>query len=389
MTNTYHWTSEAVGPGHPDKVADQISDAILDAYLEKDGEAKVACETLVKDNRVVVAGEVSSHAEVDIDRVVRQTILDIGYSSEKNLGFDEKCEIINFIGLQSPEINKAVVGGLKTGAGDQGIMFGYADSRGDNQMPLAISTARNIIEIAQSAVSKGLHPDCKSQVTFEHSSSGVPFRISHIVLSMHHDRSISLEDLKGIYYDIMLPRLNLEEWVDNETKHHINPAGAWHDGGPAFDAGLTGRKIVADNYGADCQIGGGAFSGKDPTKVDRSAAYAARHIAKNLVAADLAERSKVQLSYAIGEANPISIHVDSMGTCRNGITDKLLNKWVSEIWDLTPDGIINKFQLRKPIYKKTAGLLGHFGIDQRLVSKNEWLWEKLDATELGEYSDHL
>ena len=381
---SYHWTSEAVGPGHPDKVADQISDAILDAYLEHDSDAKVACETLVKGNHVILAGEVTSTDKVDLDAVVRQTIKGIGYTSQRNLGFDENCKITNLVGVQSSEINNAVVGGSETGAGDQGIMFGYADNSGENYMPLAISAARKIIAVAQNTVdprvSGLLFPDCKSQVTFEHHDDGTPIQISHIVLSMHHDINVSLDTLRKVYHEVMLPNLGLDIWINKHTKHHINPGGAWHDGGPAFDAGLTGRKIVADNYGADCQIGGGAFSGKDPTKVDRSAAYAARHIAKNIVAFGLAEKAKIQLSYAIGEPNPISVHIDTMGTCREYLDDADLANVVYDNWDLTPDGIAKKFELKSAIYGQTAKI-GHFGINPKELPNGKigWLWEKVDA----------
>lgn len=382
---SYHWTSEAVGPGHPDKVADQISDAVLDSYLEQDPMSKVACETLVKGKTVVLAGEITSRGKIDIETAVRQTIRDIGYQSERFLGFDEECKIVNLLSEQSPEINQAVLGdGTETGAGDQGIMFGYADAAGPQQMPLAISIARELIQIAQSTTKSSvaglLYPDCKSQVTLEYNEHGEPERISHIVLSMHHHESIDLELLRQVYHEAMLPRLSFDAYLTDTTQHHINPAGPWTFGGPAADAGLTGRKIVADNYGADCQIGGGAFSGKDPTKVDRSAAYAARHIAKNIVAYGLAAKAKVQLSYAIGEAHPISVRVDTMGTHRNDLTDSHLSDVAAGNWDLSPDGIMRKFGLYKPIFRPTAAQ-GHFGFKPQSLYNGEtgWTWEATDA----------
>lgn len=390
---SYHWTSEAVGPGHPDKVADQISDAILDAYLEQDSESKVACETMVKDNTVVLAGEITSTGEIDIEAIVRQTILGIGYRSELHLGFNEYCKIINLLTEQSPEINRAV-GGSEVGAGDQGIMFGYADAFTPEYMPFSIYVARKLIEIAQETNTDDrqlLFPDCKSQVTVEcDDQEDIPLRISHIVLSMHHHPDLNLNNLKELYHHDMLPRLEdsfIGQYIDDKTTHHINPAGPWNFGGPAADAGLTGRKIVVDNYGADCQIGGGAFSGKDATKVDRSAAYAARHIAKNIVGFGQADKAKVQLSYAIGEVQPISIHVDAMGTgpfsgiASSGITPEYLAEVVKKNWDLSPTGIIKKFGLDSPVFRLTARH-GHFGIKPQVLENGfdeGWLWESLDA----------
>lgn len=390
---SYFWTSEAVGPGHPDKVADQISDAILDAFLEQDTSSKVACETMVKGNRVILAGEITSHGSVDYESVVRRTVRDIGYTKERNLGFDDTCEVMTLITQQSPEINKAVVRqDSRIGAGDQGIMFGYAVIEPfhalvqNNYMPSEIHAARELIWLAQnltrSFIEGLIYPDCKSQVTFEYEDAGVESttRISHIVLSLHHHPSVSVDLLKNMYHEVILPQFSYKDLVDDKTIHLINPAGPWTFGGPAADAGLTGRKIVADNYGAECQIGGGAFSGKDPTKVDRSAAYAARHIAKNLVAYGVAGKAKVQLAYAIGEPYPISVRVDTMGTCRPDLTEDKISKAVLNYWDLSPEGIINRFQLRNPIYRATAAQ-GHFGIKpQRFYNGSlGWTWEAISS----------
>jgi S-adenosylmethionine synthetase len=382
------WTSEAVGPGHPDKVADQISDAILDAYLEGDNKSRVACETMVKGNNVILAGEITSKIKVDIDAVVRETIKDIGYKSGTWLGdngFNDNCKITNLLTEQSQQISKAVDGDKSTGAGDQGIMFGYAIRDFLYNMPLELMMARGLIDDIQNCseelVANRIGPDCKAQVTMLKRNHFDIVRADTVVLSVHHHADL-IDNWKE--FTILCQRIvreRLSYLVTKETKVLINRGGPWTFGGPAADAGLTGRKIVCDNYGADCQIGGGAFSGKDPTKVDRSGSYAARHIAKTLVRHGLAHMCTVQLAYAIGQSEPVSVYVDSHGTYREDLRDNTLSDIVKANWDLTPDGIRDRFQLNKPIFRATANL-GHFGFVGSAETENGnsgWMWEEVDS----------
>ncbi len=366
---TYLWTSECVSAGHPDKVADQISDAILDAYLEKDPNSKVAVETLVTENTIIVAGEVTSLGMIDVEKVARDTVYNIGYTCDE-YGLDgKKCDFISKIHKQSPQINKAVViSDKELGAGDQGIMFGYATNETPNFMPLTIFLARLTIESLRHCKGK-LLPDAKSQVTIEYDETGAK-HVDTILVSTQHVVTLRLEEVKElvrVQLHKMISTLptKIASLFDDKTKYIINPGGVWNYGGPAADTGLTGRKIVVDNYGADCPIGGGAFSGKDPSKVDRSAAYAARHLAKNIVAQGLASYATVQLSYAIGISEPISVRVklDS---------DKELN--VKPKVSFSPSGIIERLYLKNPIYLPTAKY-GHFGFKPE--GKN-YAWETLN-----------
>ena len=381
---TYLLTSEFVGRGHPDKVADQISDAVLDAHLAQDPESKVACETLVKGQDVVLAGEITSMADVDFDAVVREAVKKIGYD-DPGLGFSaNELDVVNLITQQSPEINKAVVQELGViGAGDQGIMFGYATNETKSFMPLHLDLSRRIIRKAEELMGAGVgfRPDMKAQVTVEYDTMlAKPIRVTHIVFSTQHAESMNIGDVGDVLYHSILPTITTEEERKMVAGARIfaNPAGAWHHGGPAQDAGLTGRKIVVDNYGAACPVGGGAFSGKDPTKVDRSAAYAARHIAKNLVGAGLCDEVQVQLSYAIGIAEPISIRVLPSRPVLG--VDMTFEEIVRRHWDLTPAGIIERYNLKSPVHFDSAAF-GHFGRDTNLPP-----WDLLDMEELSGYS---
>lgn len=363
----YIWTSESVSAGHPDKIADAISDSVLDLYLDFDKNAKVAIETMVKDNNVYVAGEITSTANVSaevIKQVVRRTILDIGYNSDElRLRFHGHTVNIHVnISAQSPEINNAVVR-EETAAGDQGIMFGFATRETPNNMPLPIYLAKHVINTVWKIRSDYyIRPDMKSQVSilFE---NGNPVGIDNVVLSMCHHEMYTIETLRQLFHDLIKPNVlgglpeNIQQMFTDKTKWYINPAGTWNIGGPISDCGLTGRKIVVDQYGADCEIGGGAFSGKDPSKVDRSAAYMARHIAlKTLHQNESANKIKVQLAYAIGEKYPVSYRIyDPTTGVEYGLGDLTLN-------DLTPDGIAQTLKLKNPIYLKTAKL-GHFGVE--------------------------
>lgn len=374
----YLFTSESVSEGHPDKIADQISDAVLDAILEQDKDARVACETLIKTGMVVVAGEVSTSAWVDLEDIVRQTIVNIGYNSS-DVGFDgATCAVLNAIGKQSSDIAQGVDREEKRqqGAGDQGLMFGYACDETDTLMPAPITYAHRLVErqaqVRKDKVLPWLRPDAKSQITFRY-ENGVISGIDAVVLSTQHDPEISQKDLREAVRELIIDKVLPAEWLDNQTKFHINPTGNFVIGGPVGDCGLTGRKIIVDTYGGAAHHGGGAFSGKDPSKVDRSAAYAGRYVAKNIVAAGLAKRCEVQVSYAIGVAEPTSIMVNTFGT--GTIPDEQIVQRVREVFDLTPYGIIEMLDLVRPIYQQTA-TYGHFGRELP-----EFTWEKTDKAE--------
>ena len=369
----YLFTSESVTEGHPDKISDQISDAVLDAALSVDPTARVACETLVTTGLVVVAGEITTNAVIDYSRVAREAIREIGYTRAK-YGFDcDTCAVLSALDRQSPDIAMGVDTG---GAGDQGLMFGFACNETEELMPLPIQLAhllaRRLSEVRKSGELPYLRPDGKSQVTVEY-RDGRPFRLEAIVVSSQHDPDVTNEQLRAEIEEKVIKHTVSPELLDKDTKYHINPTGRFVTGGPQGDAGVTGRKIIVDTYGGYAPHGGGAFSGKDPTKVDRSAAYMARYVAKNIVAAGLADRCQVQLAYAIGVADPVSVSIDSFGTGR--ISDTAISKLVRSNFELTPRGIIESLNLRRPIYKATAAY-GHFG-------RNEegFTWEKTDKAE--------
>ncbi len=377
----YLFTSESVSEGHPDKVADLISDAILDAILEQDPIARVAAETLTSTNLVVLGGEITTTAKVDYEKVVRDTLKFIGYDNI-DYGIDYKsCEVQIKYGIQSPDIAQGVDGAfddpLDQGAGDQGLMFGFACSESEQLMPLPIHLAHRLVE-KQSALRKQgilnwLRPDAKSQVTMKY-VNGKPESIDTIVLSTQHSPEVSLKDLREAVIEEIIKPVLPESLIKGEINYLINPTGRFVIGGPQGDCGLTGRKIIVDTYGGAAPHGGGAFSGKDPTKVDRSAAYAARYVAKNIVASGLADKCLVQVSYAIGVAKPTSIMVDSFGTAK--LSDEELSKIVMENFDLRPKGIVNMLDLLRPIYRKTAAY-GHFG-----RTEPEFSWEKIDKKDL-------
>ncbi|OCF94156.1 methionine adenosyltransferase [Gilliamella sp. wkB308] len=359
------FTSESVSEGHPDKIADQISDAVLDAILKQDPKARVACETYVKTGMALVGGEITTSAWVDIEELTRKTISDIGYTSSE-MGFDaNSCAVLNAIGKQSPDINQGVdrEDPLEQGAGDQGIMFGYATNEMPNFMPAAISYAHDLMhrqaEVRKKGILPWLRPDAKSQVTLIY-ENGLIKGVDTIVLSTQHAEDIEQNALhEAVMEEIIKPTLPAE-WLTSRTKYFINPTGRFVIGGPMGDCGLTGRKIIVDTYGGAARHGGGAFSGKDPSKVDRSAAYAARYVAKNIVAAGLADRCELQLSYAIGIANPTSIYVNTFGTEK--IAHDKIVALIKEFFDLRPYGLIKMLNLIQPIYQKTASY-GHFGRD--------------------------
>jgi S-adenosylmethionine synthetase len=369
----YLFTSESVTEGHPDKISDQISDAVLDAALTVDPKARVACETLVTTGLVVVAGEITTNAVIDYSRVAREAIREIGYTRAK-YGFDcDTCAVLSALDRQSPDIAMGVDTG---GAGDQGLMFGYACNETPELMPLPIQLAhmlaRRLSEVRKSGELPYLRPDGKSQVTVEY-RDGRPFRLEAVVISSQHADDVTNEQLRAEIQEKVIKHTVSSELLDKDTKYHINPTGRFVTGGPQGDAGVTGRKIIVDTYGGYAPHGGGAFSGKDPTKVDRSAAYMARYVAKNIVAAGLADRCTVQLAYAIGVADPVSVFVNTEGTGR--ISESALSKLVRDHFELTPRGIIESLNLRRPIYKATAAY-GHFG-------RNEegFTWEKTDKAE--------
>jgi S-adenosylmethionine synthetase len=381
MGNSYLFTSESVSEGHPDKVADQISDAVLDAILTQDKRGRVACETLVKTGVVIVAGEVTTSAWVDVEALVRKTVLEIGYDSS-DMGFDgASCGVVNIIGKQSPDIAQGVdrKDEKKQGAGDQGLMFGYATNETDVLMPAAITLAHRLVKKQAEVRKKGklswLRPDAKSQVTLRYENHA-PVGIEAVVLSTQHSPDVSTKTLREAVMEEILKPVLPAKWIDKRTKYHINPTGRFVVGGPVGDCGLTGRKIIVDTYGGFARHGGGAFSGKDPSKVDRSAAYGARYVAKNIVAAGLADRCEVQISYAIGIAEPTSIMVDTFGT--GTVADERLTALVRKHFDLTPYGLREMLDLVRPIYQKTAAY-GHFG-----RTESEFTWESTrQAAELA------
>ena len=372
------FTSESVSEGHPDKIADQISDAVLDAILAQDTMARVACETFVKTGMVLVGGEITTSAWVDIEELVRNTVREIGYI-HSDMGFDaNSCAVLSAIGKQSPDINQGVdrKDPKELGAGDQGLMFGYATNETDVLMPAPITYAHRLVkrqsEVRKNGTLPWLRPDAKSQITFAYDCQGKIQGIDAVVLSTQHDEAIAYDDLvEAVREEIIKPVLPAE-WLTRDTKYFINPTGRFVIGGPMGDCGLTGRKIIVDTYGGMARHGGGAFSGKDPSKVDRSAAYAARYVAKNIVAAGLADRCEVQVSYAIGVAEPTSISVETFGTGK--VAEALLVKLVREFFELRPYGLIEMLDLKRPIYQATAAY-GHFGRD-------EFPWEKTDKAEL-------
>ncbi|CAG9000127.1 MAG: S-adenosylmethionine synthase [Candidatus Celerinatantimonas neptuna] len=367
------FTSESVSEGHPDKIADQISDAVLDAILTQDTMARVACETYVKTGMVLVGGEVTTSAWVDIEELVRRTVREIGYIGS-DMGFDaDSCAVLNAIGKQSPDINQGVdrADPKEQGAGDQGLMFGYATNETDVLMPAPITYSHRLVQ-RQSQVRRDgtlpwLRPDAKSQVTFAYENGEIA-GIEAVVLSTQHSEDISQKDLQEAVMETIIKPVLPAKWLTEKTKYLINPTGRFVIGGPMGDCGLTGRKIIVDTYGGMARHGGGAFSGKDPSKVDRSAAYAARYVAKNIVAAELASRCEIQVSYAIGVAEPTSISVDTFGT--GNVSDEKLIQLIREHFDLRPYGLIEMLDLKRPIYQPTA-TYGHFGRD-------EFPWEKTD-----------
>ena len=378
MSSYNVFTSESVSEGHPDKMADQISDAVLDAIIGDDPHARVAVETLVKTGMVVIAGEVRTDTYVDLETIVRQVINDIGYNHSE-LGFDgNSCAVLNAIGKQSPDIAVGVDadGNKDIGAGDQGLMFGYASNETETLMPAPIYYAHRLMERQAELRKDGslpwLRPDAKSQVTLRY-DQGIPVAIDAVVLSTQHAGSVSQTDLQAAVRELIIADVLPAEWLHSETRYHINPTGNFEIGGPMGDCGLTGRKIIVDTYGGMAHHGGGAFSGKDPTKVDRSAAYAGRYVAKNIVAAGLAERCEIQISYAIGVSEPTSISIDTMGTGK--LPNHEISALVREHFDLRPSGLIEMLDLRRPIYRPTA-VYGHFGRELE-----NFTWEKTDRAE--------
>ncbi|EGM78895.1 S-adenosylmethionine synthetase [Rheinheimera sp. A13L] len=371
------FTSESVSEGHPDKIADQISDAVLDAILEQDPKARVACETFVKTGMVLVGGEITTSAWVDIEELTRNTIRDIGYV-HSDMGFDaNSCAVLNAIGKQSPDINQGVdkKDPSDQGAGDQGLMFGYASNETDVLMPAPITYSHRLVQqqakVRKDGTLSWLRPDAKSQLSFVY-ENGKPVGIDAVVLSTQHCDTISTADLREAVMEHIIKPVLPAEWLSDKTKYFINPTGRFVIGGPMGDCGLTGRKIIVDSYGGMARHGGGAFSGKDPSKVDRSAAYAARYVAKNIVAAGLAERCEIQVSYAIGVAEPTSISVETFGT--SPLSEDQLIALIRRHFDLRPYGLIQMLQLERPIYRATAAY-GHFG-------RNEFPWENTDKAEL-------
>jgi S-adenosylmethionine synthetase len=374
------FTSESVSEGHPDKMADQISDAILDAILTEDPNARVACETMVKTGMVVLAGEITTTAWVDLEELCREVILDIGYNSS-DVGFDgASCAVLNAIGKQSPDIAMGVdeSNDHDQGAGDQGLMFGYASNETDVLMPAPITYSHRLVkkqaEVRKSGKLAFLRPDAKSQITFSYDEHGVPSGIEAVVLSTQHDPDVSLKDLQEAVMEEIIKPVLPANWLHADTQFHINPTGNFVIGGPVGDCGLTGRKIIVDTYGGMARHGGGAFSGKDPSKVDRSAAYATRYVAKNIVAAGLADRCEIQVSYAIGVAEPTSISIETFGTGK--LPDHEIEALIREHFDLRPKGLIAMLDLKRPIYRDTAAY-GHFGREEP-----NFTWEKTDKADL-------
>ena len=376
MSRTSLFTSESVSEGHPDKMADQISDAILDALLAQDVNARVACETLVKTGMVLLAGEITTSAWVDVEQICRDVILNIGYDNSA-VGFDgASCAVLNAIGKQSPDIAQGVdeTADNEQGAGDQGLMFGYASNETDVLMPAPITYSHLLVkrqaEMRKSGKLPFLRPDAKSQITFKYDAKGQPVAIEAVVLSTQHDPDVSQAELREAVMEEIIKPVLPAEWLHAGTQYHINPTGKFVIGGPVGDCGLTGRKIIVDTYGGMARHGGGAFSGKDPSKVDRSAAYAGRYVAKNIVAAGLAERCEIQVSYAIGVAEPTSISIDTFGTGK--LPDHEIEMLVREHFDLRPKGLIAMLDLKRPIYLDTAAY-GHFGREEP-----NFTWERTD-----------
>nr|WP_299245789.1 methionine adenosyltransferase [uncultured Halomonas sp.] len=392
------FTSESVSEGHPDKIADQISDAVLDAIIARDKQARVACETLVKTGVAIVAGEISTSAWVDLEELVREVILEIGYNSS-DVGFDgETCGVLNLIGKQSVDIAQGVDRSKPEdqGAGDQGLMFGYATNETDTYMPAPIHYAHRLVErqaeLRKNGMLPWLRPDAKSQVSFRYGDDGKPQAVEAVVLSTQHDPDIAQEDLRKMVKREIIEQVLPAEWLTDKTQYHINPTGKFVIGGPVGDCGLTGRKIIVDTYGGMARHGGGAFSGKDPSKVDRSAAYAGRYVAKNLVAAGLADKCEIQVSYAIGVAEPTSVAINTFGTAR--ISDDRIVELVREHFDLRPFAISRMLDLQHPMYRLTAAY-GHFGREpfehsytwkdvhgeSHTETFTAFPWEKLDKAE--------
>ena len=376
MSENRVFTSESVSEGHPDKICDQISDAILDAHLVQDPSARVACEALIKTGMVVLAGEITSTAVVEIEEVTRQVISGIGYNSSL-LGFDSaSCAILNALGKQSPDIAMGVDESTdhEQGAGDQGLMFGYASNETDVLMPAPITYSHLLVkrqaEVRKNGTLQFLRPDAKSQVTFRYDDAGNPQGVEAVVLSTQHDPDITLKDLQEAVMEEIIKPVLPANWLSADTKFFINPTGNFVIGGPVGDCGLTGRKIIVDTYGGMARHGGGAFSGKDPSKVDRSAAYAGRYVAKNIVAAGLADRCEIQVSYAIGVAEPTSISVNTFGTGR--LSDERIEALIGVHFDLRPKGLIEMLNLKRPIYLPTAAY-GHFG-----RTEDSFSWERTD-----------
>ena len=379
----YIFTSESVSEGHPDKVCDQVSDAVLDAYLKEDPESRVACETLVKNNLVVIAGEITSKGNPDLESVVRNVINDIGYNDDA-LGFNgSTCKFENHITKQSPDIAQGVNEGegedLNQGAGDQGLMFGYACKETESLMPAPIDLSHQLVkkqsEVRKSGLLPWLRPDAKSQVSVSYGDNGKTIKgLSAIVLSTQHDEDITHQEIKDEVFAHIIEPIVPSDWITSETKVFINPTGKFVIGGPVGDCGLTGRKIIVDTYGGMARHGGGAFSGKDPSKVDRSAAYASRYVAKNIVAAGLADYCEIQVSYAIGVAEPTSISIDTFGTSK--MSEKELESLVRNHFDLRPKSLINALDLKRPIYRDTAAY-GHFG-----RNGDNFTWEKTDLANI-------
>lgn len=366
------FTSESVTEGHPDKIADQISDAILDAIISEDKNARVACETVVNTGLALIVGEITTHTYVDIPKIVRNTVKEIGYTDAK-FGYDYKTmSVLTGIDEQSPDIAQGVDNAVEskdgeersTGAGDQGLMFGFATNETETFMPLPIHLAhklsKRLTEVRKEGILEYLRPDGKTQVTVEYDANHKPVRVDTILISTQHHEKIEITEIEKDLHEHVIEAVVPSELIDENTKYFINPTGRFVIGGPQGDAGLTGRKIIVDTYGGYARHGGGAFSGKDPTKVDRSAAYAARYIAKNIVAAELADQCEIQLAYAIGVAQPVSISVDTFGTGK--VEDKKIVEAIRNTFDLSPDGIIESLDLLRPIYKQTASY-GHFGRD--------------------------
>lgn len=378
MANSYLFTSESVSEGHPDKVADQISDAVLDAILTKDKTARVACETMINTGMVIIAGEITTSAYVDMQAVVRKTIKEIGYD-HSDMGFDyNSCAVLTSIDKQSVDIAMGVdeTDSHMQGAGDQGLMFGYASNETEVLMPAPITYAHQLVkrqaQVRKNGTLNWLRPDAKSQVTFRYENN-TPVAIDAVVLSTQHDEDISIESLREAVMDEIIKPILPQNLLTKDTKYHINPTGRFVIGGPVGDCGLTGRKIIVDTYGGMARHGGGAFSGKDPSKVDRSAAYAGRYVAKNIVAAGLADRCEIQVSYAIGVAEPTSVSVNTFGSGK--VSDERLVELIAEHFDLRAGGLVKMLDLLRPIYRATAAY-GHFGREEA-----EFTWERTDKAE--------